>query len=95
MIHPLYKKRIRIQPDDIKQEFLPQVVCNNANCEVMDKKGNVRTDEFSTTVWAKMVKFFQNEYVDKNVKENWGKRQPCFTPIVVVKGFSRPSDSFT
>jgi len=36
--------------------------------QYMDKKGNVRTDEFSTTVWAKMVKFFQNEYVDKNGK---------------------------
>ena len=31
--------------------------------QYMDKKGNVRTDEFNIKVWAKMVKFFQNEYV--------------------------------
>ena len=24
------------------EEFLPEVVCNNANCEVVDKKGNVK-----------------------------------------------------
>ena len=33
---------IKIQEDQFIEEFLPQVVCNNANCEVVDKKGNVK-----------------------------------------------------
>ena len=33
---------IKIGEDQFIEEFLPQVVCNNANCEVVDKKGNVK-----------------------------------------------------
>ena len=32
---------IKIGEDQFIEEFLPQVVCNNANCEVVDKKGNM------------------------------------------------------
>ncbi len=33
---------IKVQEDQFIEEFLPQVVCNNSNCEVVDKKGNVK-----------------------------------------------------
>ena len=33
---------IKVNEDQFIEEFLPQVVCNNANCEVVDKKGNVK-----------------------------------------------------
>ncbi|MDC3000358.1 glycine betaine/L-proline ABC transporter ATP-binding protein [Candidatus Pelagibacter sp.] len=33
---------IKIHEDQFIEEFLPQVVCNNANCEVIDKQGNVK-----------------------------------------------------
>jgi len=33
---------IKIGEDQFIEEFLPQVVCNNSNCEVVDKKGNVK-----------------------------------------------------
>ena len=33
---------IKVNEDQFIEEFLPQVVCTNANCEVVDKEGNVR-----------------------------------------------------
>ena len=33
---------IKVQEDQFIEEFLPQVVCNNANCEVVDKQGNTK-----------------------------------------------------
>ena len=33
---------IKVQEDQFIEEFLPQVVCTDANCEVVDKKGNVK-----------------------------------------------------
>ena len=33
---------IKIHEDQFIEEFLPQVVCNNANCEVVDKLGNIK-----------------------------------------------------
>ena len=33
---------VKVQEDQFIEEFLPQVVCNNSNCEVVDKKGNVK-----------------------------------------------------
>jgi len=33
---------IKINEDQFIEEFLPQVVCTNANCEVVDKQGNVK-----------------------------------------------------
>jgi len=33
---------IKINEDQFIEEFLPQVVCSNANCEVVDKSGNVK-----------------------------------------------------
>ncbi len=33
---------IKIQEDQFLDEFLPKVVCSNANCEVVDKEGNVK-----------------------------------------------------
>ena len=33
---------VKVQEDQFIEEFLPKVVCNNANCEVVDKKGNVK-----------------------------------------------------
>ncbi len=32
---------VKVQEDQFIEEFLPQVVCTNANCEVVDKKGNI------------------------------------------------------
>ena len=32
---------VRVKEDQFIEEFLPQVVCTNANCEVVDKSGNV------------------------------------------------------
>ena len=33
---------VKIGEDQFIDEFLPQVVCSNANCEVIDKDGNVK-----------------------------------------------------
>jgi len=33
---------IKVHEDQFIEEFLPQVVCNNANCEVVDKEGNTK-----------------------------------------------------
>ena len=33
---------IKVQEDQFIEEFLPQVVCTNANCEVVDKTGNTK-----------------------------------------------------
>ena len=33
---------IKVQEDQFIEEFLPQVVCTNSNCEVVDKKGNIK-----------------------------------------------------
>ena len=33
---------IKVEEDQFLEEFLPQVVCTNANCEVVDKKGNIK-----------------------------------------------------
>ena len=33
---------IKIEEDQFVEEFLPQVVCTNANCEVVDKTGNTK-----------------------------------------------------
>ena len=33
---------VRVKEDEFIEEFLPKVVCNNANCEVIDKQGNVK-----------------------------------------------------
>ena len=33
---------IKVQEDQFIEDFLPEVVCNNSNCEVVDKKGNIK-----------------------------------------------------
>ena len=33
---------VKVKEDQFIEEFLPQVVCTNANCEVVDKQGNVK-----------------------------------------------------
>ena len=33
---------VKINEDQFIEEFLPQVVCSNANCEVVDKSGNIK-----------------------------------------------------
>ena len=33
---------VKVQEDEFIEEFLPKVVCNNANCEVVDKQGNIK-----------------------------------------------------
>ena len=33
---------IKVGEDQFIEEFLPQIVCSNSNCEVVDKSGNVR-----------------------------------------------------
>ena len=33
---------IKVNEDQFIKEFLPQVVCTNANCEVVDKEGNIK-----------------------------------------------------
>ena len=33
---------IKIEEDQFIEEFLPQVVCTDANCEVVDKQGNIK-----------------------------------------------------
>ena len=35
-------KLIKVNEDQFIEEFLPQVVCNNANCEVVDRQGNTK-----------------------------------------------------
>ena len=36
------KNLVKVHEDQFIEEFLPQVVCTNANCEVVDKQGNVK-----------------------------------------------------
>ena len=33
---------IKIEEDQFIEEFLPQIVCTNSNCEVVDKQGNTK-----------------------------------------------------
>ena len=33
---------IKVKEDQFIEEFLPSVVCNNSNCEVIDSKGDVK-----------------------------------------------------
>tara|TARA_B110001452_G_scaffold61209_1_gene47975 strand:- start:626 stop:1219 length:594 start_codon:yes stop_codon:yes gene_type:complete len=33
---------VKVHEDQFIEEFLPQIVCTNANCEVVDKNGNVK-----------------------------------------------------
>jgi glycine betaine/proline transport system ATP-binding protein len=33
---------VKINEDQFIDEFLPKVVCSNANCEIVDKKGAVK-----------------------------------------------------
>ena len=33
---------VKVQEDQFLDEFLPMVVCSNANCEVVDKTGNTK-----------------------------------------------------
>ena len=33
---------IKVEEDQFIEEFLPQVVCSNSNCEVIDKQGNAK-----------------------------------------------------
>ena len=33
---------VKVKEDQFIEEFLPQVVCTNANCEVIDKSGKVK-----------------------------------------------------
>ncbi len=33
---------VKVNEDQFIEEFLPKVVCNNSNCEVVDKQGNVK-----------------------------------------------------
>ena len=33
---------IKVHEDQFIEEFLPQVVCTNSNCEVVDKQGNIK-----------------------------------------------------
>ena len=33
---------IKVKEDQFIEEFLPSVVCNNSNCEVIDSKGHVK-----------------------------------------------------
>ena len=35
-------KLIKVNEDQFIEEFLPQIVCSNANCEVVDKTGNIK-----------------------------------------------------
>ena len=33
---------IKVNEDQFIEEFLPKVVCNNSNCEVVDRQGNTK-----------------------------------------------------
>ena len=33
---------IKVNEDQFIEEFLPQVVCSNSNCEIVDKQGNTK-----------------------------------------------------
>ena len=33
---------VKVHEDQFIEEFLPQVVCTNSNCEVVDKQGNIK-----------------------------------------------------
>ena len=33
---------VKVNEDQFIEEFLPKIVCTNANCEVVDKSGNIK-----------------------------------------------------
>ena len=33
---------VKVHEDQFIDEFLPKVVCSNANCEIVDKEGNIK-----------------------------------------------------
>ena len=33
---------IKVNEDQFIEEFLPQIVCSDSNCEVVDKNGNIK-----------------------------------------------------
>ena len=62
---------IKIHEDQFIEEFLPQVVCNNANCEVVDKQGNVKGYITNKELQHSLSKSQSYEYRFKKQKNSY------------------------
>ena len=56
----------KINEDQFIEEFLPQVVCSNANCEVVDKSGNTK----GYLTQKELSKALAKEHLKEAVKTN-------------------------
>ena len=57
---------VKIGEDQFIDEFLPQVVCSNANCEVVDKEGNVK----GYITQKELSKALTNEHMEDDAKSS-------------------------
>ncbi len=57
---------IKVHEDQFIEEFLPQVVCSNANCEVVDKSGNTK----GYLTQKELSKALAKEHLKEAVKTN-------------------------
>ena len=57
---------IKVDEDQFIEEFLPQVVCSNANCEVVDKSGNTK----GYLTQKELSKALAKEHLKEAVKTN-------------------------
>ena len=57
---------VKINEDQFIEEFLPQVVCSNANCEVVDKSGNTK----GYLTQKELSKALAKEHLKEAVKTN-------------------------
>ena len=57
---------VKINEDQFIEEFLPQVVCSNANCEVVDKSGNTK----GYLTQKELSKALAKEHLKEAIKTN-------------------------
>ncbi len=57
---------VKVNEDQFIEEFLPQVVCSNANCEVVDKSGNTK----GYLTQKELSKALAKEHLREAVKSN-------------------------
>ena len=57
---------VKVQEDQFLDEFLPKVVCSNANCEVVDKNGSIK----GYITQKELSKALTKEHMDNAVKSS-------------------------
>ena len=57
---------VKVQEDQFLDEFLPKLVCSNANCEVVDKNGSIK----GYITQKELSKALTKEHMDNAVKSS-------------------------